>query len=566
VATDLRQTLVSLGCAGLLALAATGPAVAQGQTPAARSAAAAFVFSAQETQNAIVKAMDDDLLTQRRRAETLGTQLASVRTQLTAAQAGAGAAQSRAVALQAQIDQLSRDVAEAQDQFTTALAQKDETYARQMNNLRGAADTFLANSDGVRLLNLYNAGDYEGFMAMAGPLLAVRDKDRDLQSAADRRAIAVVSLDAVSKGKAKIAPVIDIFVEVTRLDPGHFEDWMALAGLYRGVNDLSKAGDAAAKAGQIATEDAERVEARTAIGDIDSDRGDQVAALAAYRGALDTANRLAAQDTASLDLKRLRIAALGNVAQALQIHGALAAASTTYRDAATASLAILGSGHASLLDEQQAVELQVAMGHLLIAGGQAATVAPIAQGAVDLSRDFLKTRPDDLTLQQDLAAALDLLGIGLAEQKDVAGARTAYEGAFTIYQALFTKDPTFTGAEVSMSVELERLGRLQAEQGDLDDALAKFQLVLSLRRILAKADPTSAEHRLAIVLLDEEIGPVTQAMGDSAAAMAADLEAVTLGHALVAADPTSLADREALAAAVRQTAELKVLQDKKDIP
>jgi hypothetical protein len=95
----LRLTLLALACGGLLALAVAGPAAAQGQTAAARSAAAAFVFSAQETQNAIVKAMDDDLLTQRRRAETLGTQLAAARTQLAAAQAGAGAAQGRAVAL-----------------------------------------------------------------------------------------------------------------------------------------------------------------------------------------------------------------------------------------------------------------------------------------------------------------------------------------------------------------------------------------------------------------------------------------------------------------------------------
>ncbi len=262
-----RQILIATAAA-LWALA-PAEAWADGGTAAARSAAAAFVFSNQATQNAIVKAMDDDLLTQRRRAESLAAQLSSARVQLASAQAS----RAKAAQLQAQLDQLNGETAAAQEQFATALAAKDTAYARELAVLRDAADTILATPEGVRLLELANAGDWQGAKALEPSLRAARQKQHDREDAAEERALAVLALDAADKGHELTSAVIARFVETTRLDPGHYDDWMSLADLYSRVNDLADAEHAAGMAMQTAANDGERAHADLFSGQIAADAG-----------------------------------------------------------------------------------------------------------------------------------------------------------------------------------------------------------------------------------------------------------------------------------------------------
>jgi tetratricopeptide (TPR) repeat protein len=554
-AMGLPRALFGTTVAVFLALA---PAVAwaAGETMAGRSAAAAFVFSAQATQNAIVKAMDDDLLTQRRRTESLSAQLVSMRAQL----ATARATRSKSDLLQAELDQLNRDTAAAQEQFATALAQKDEAYARELAALHDATDTVLATPDGVHMLELANAGDWQGVKLLEVSIRAAQQKQHDLQDAAQARAYAVLAQDAADKGREQIGAVIDDYREVTKLDPSHYEDWLSLATLYRKANDLSNAGRAAAMAIQIATTDAEQADADLVDSDIDAAAGDHAGALAADRAAIDAIGRWLARDPAALDAHRLQIAALNLEGRTLQAQGDLQGAVTAFRQLGAVCLALLRSGHASEADLEYMVQPVAAVAQILLQIGRPADALDLARSQIATQRSFVANYPDDLKLRLDLAALLVIVGDALEAKKDLTGARAADEEALAIDQAVMAKDPSFVEARAAMSIDLDRVGRIQALQGDLAGAAAMFRQELTLRRALAADDPSSAEHPLAIVIADGELARVQMAAGDSADA--ASQEALQIARALLAKDPTSAMDRAVLADAVQRAAAVATRQTK----
>jgi tetratricopeptide (TPR) repeat protein len=543
--------LIGLGIAAWLAIAPAAFA-AQGQTMAERSAEAAFVFSAQATQNAVVKAMDDDLSAQRHRAEGLAVQLVSTRAQLVAAQASKG----KAARLQVELDQLSRDTAAAQEAFATQLAAKDQAYARELAALRGAADTILATPDGLHVLELANAGDWQGVKVLETSIRAARQHQRDLQAAADARAFAVLALDAAAKGREQVSAVIDRYDEVTRLDPGHYDDWLALAGLYRQANDLTDAARAVKTAQALAATDAEQVEAGLVAGDIDAALGDHAGALAAERAAQAAADRWLARAPASLDALRARIAALAAVAQEQRAQGDLTGAVASFRAMGAASMTLLKSGHAAQADVEAMDGPMAALAQMLLQGGRPADALALAQSAAGLDRGFIAGRPDDLRLKLDLAVLRVIAGDALEAQGDLAGARAADEEALALDQGVVGKDPSFVAARATMSVDLDRLGRIQARQGDLVGSLSRFQEELKLRRALAVDDPASAEHPLAIIIADGELAEVERARGDPAVARAAADEALALARDLVGREPALSVARAALADAQDRAARL----------
>jgi tetratricopeptide (TPR) repeat protein len=550
----------------LLALTAAGPALAQrDESPAARAAAAAFVFSAQETQNAIVKAMDDDMLDERRHADALAAQLTDTRAQLANAQSGAAGARSKAARLELQVAELSRDTALAQEQFASRLASKDQAYARELQTLRSATDTILSTPEGVHVLDLYNAGDWQAVKALMPVLIAARRHAADLQSAADARAYAVMAFGAAKAGREQIATVIDLFDKVTQLDPGDYDDWITLTGLYSGANDLSNAGRAAKMALQLATTDSERGYATLAIGQIDSQRGDLVAALHDYRTAIDIAGRITASDANAPDAQRMRIAALSDLAEVLRATGDKECL-TTYRDAGNAVVTLLRSGHASLQDELDALRLEAAIAQVVLESGKTGDALPIVQNAIALDKAFLASHPDDVKMQLDMGTLQVLLGDVMAAQQNLPAARSAYEAALAADKAIVAKDATFGEARSTMSADIERIARIQAMQGDFPGALAGFQDVLTSQRALATADPSSLEHKQDIVIVEGEISDTMLASGNISGAAAMSLDAIASARALVAANPASAFDRAILADATRRDAAIQAKTDKKEKP
>lgn len=190
----------------------------------ARNAKAAFVYLSQATRDAALKPLDAALVEQRKRADQLSAKLTDARNQLALARKDASASKSRIAELERLSQQAATEAAEAQEKFTAELAAKDADYARELAILRSAADDILATPEGLKYLEANNAGDLAAADAIEEKLIAARQKMRDLQAAADRRAFAVVALDNRDKGLRTTAAVISRFEEVTRLDPGNRKD------------------------------------------------------------------------------------------------------------------------------------------------------------------------------------------------------------------------------------------------------------------------------------------------------------------------------------------------------
>lgn len=131
-------------------------------------------------------------------------------------------------------DQLA--LVSAQRHFVATLAANDLGYAETIEQFRSSVADIASTTEGLAALARYNAGDEAGALTILDKLRAANDaarkKQSDLASAVEGRRIAGLARDARLKGKVTTATVIARYEEVTRLDPGVFEDWLELADDY----------------------------------------------------------------------------------------------------------------------------------------------------------------------------------------------------------------------------------------------------------------------------------------------------------------------------------------------
>ena len=190
-----------------------------------------------------------------------------------------------------QLAQSTRDAAEAQDRFETALGRKDQVYARQLASLRSAADLILTTPEGLRALELNNSGDWEGVKVIEAQLRWSRQQERKKADAADARAFAILAIDNALKGRETMAAVISRLEEVTSLDPTEFDDWARLGAFYGLTNDLAGATKSAANEVKLAGSDAQRAEAFSDLGAAQKRQGDLKAAQRSYEAGLALARQ-----------------------------------------------------------------------------------------------------------------------------------------------------------------------------------------------------------------------------------------------------------------------------------
>ena len=356
----------------------------------ARNAKAAFVYLSQATKDAALKPLDAALIEQRKRADQLGAKLAETRNQLALARKDASASKSRLVELERLAQQAAVEAAEAQEKFTQELAAKDADYARELAVLRTAADEILSTPEGLKYLEANNAGDLAAADAIEEKLIAARQKMRDIQAAADRRAFAVVALDNRNKGLRTTAAVITRYEEVTRLDPGNHEDWITLAVLYTDVSAPEQAMNAARRAEETAQVPAQRVRALLRIAGNLSSHGENQKALSM----LDQALKYSAQADAQ-----------------------------TGKDSAL----------------NLAAHIQVTRGDVLARLRQPALSA--YQDAVDRKRMALEAAPTDTSMQYDFAVMLRQLAQRHSTEGNAEAGAASFAQAMDIVDKLIAAEP-----------------------------------------------------------------------------------------------------------------------------
>src|SRR5262245_1659110 len=231
--------------------------------------------------------------------------------------------------------QRTAELPAAEEKYVAALAERDRAYAQEIAVFRKAVEDIAATPEGAAALAGFNAGDEIGALTVLDNLRAARDAARkkraDIESAAEGRRIATLALEARNRGKLTTAQVITRYEEVTRLDPAVHWDWVELGRLYTDAGNLPAALRAARSAADRAENDRDRFVGLIGIGDVQVTQGDLPAALASYRAALASFERLAKADPGHADWQHGLSVSHHKIGDMQRTQGDLPAALASYR-------------------------------------------------------------------------------------------------------------------------------------------------------------------------------------------------------------------------------------------
>lgn len=437
-------------------VAAAPPAAATtARTAEQLNALASLRYQAAQTQVVSAQQSDAKLIAMRGRVAQSESALAAARAQLAAARQSARTASANASQLAARVDALLGELAAAKDDFTQELARRDAAYAADLALLQLAGEQLLATPEGLRALELYNAGGPGAFAAadaVLGEIEAARAKARaaaaEAQLAEDRRVRARFASDANRRGLAPLSAAIERWQAVVALGRPVTRDWLTLTDLF-------------SEAGQI---------------------------LAA-QGAADQAIAVAAND---FD----RMLGLGRKGDALQLAGSSSAA----RDAFRAAMVIARARLAKAPDDPDAMWSVTAL--LRKQGSVALDFGEIAAARADFAEALrLDTRRQALTpkleIQRDIAVNLELLGDVEAAEGKSAAALAAVRDGVDRARAILAADPALTLSKTNLGGRLSELANYPMDEGRYADAIALLREAAALVTPLVAADPQNfdlADH------------------------------------------------------------------------
>ncbi len=264
-------------------------------------------------------------------------------------------------------------------------------------------------------------------------------------------------------------------------------------------------------------------------------RAETIAAV--LQEAQNRLDELTQQAPDDYQLRRLRAAALDEIAQTYLAIGDLDHA----RAAATDALATMRSlVAAEPQDKQHKKDMSVALDRVgqvaLRSGDDKAALAAFTEDLA-LTRELIAAEPGNGPLRRDESEVLDNIGEAKSRLGDAKGSAEAYQEALTIIRALAEQHPNIAALQRDLSVSLNRTGDVNTAAGDTASAAKAFDQALAIRRKLAAAAPTdnSAQHDLWLELL--KVGDLRQRTGDIGGAGAAYGEALPLIQKLAQSDP-----------------------------
>ena len=399
-------------------------------TASARASVAEALYAASATAAAAQRVSDERIFEQRRQIEGLQSKLNS---------AGARTAQ------------LVTELAQAQESFVAQLAQRDRAYAQEIAVFRKAVVDIASTPEGEAALRQFNAGDEVGALSVLDRITAARERARqvraNIETAADKRRVATLALEARARGKVDTRAVITRYEEVTQLDPGLHWDWVELGRLYADAGKLEDAKRAALRATQTTEGDRDRSTALIDLGAVLVAQGDLAGARRRFEESYDIAKRLAAADPSSAALQR------------------------------DVSISLIKLG-----------EVQIAQGDL--AGARRRFEA-----SYDIDKRLAAADSSSAEHQRDVGVSLNKLGDVLVAQGDLAGARQRFEESHDILKRLAAADPSSAERQRDVGVSLNKLGDVLVAQGDLAGSRRRFEKCYDIAKRLAAADPSSADRQ-----------------------------------------------------------------------
>ncbi len=195
--------------------------------------------------------------------------------------------------------------------------------------------------------------------------------------------------------------------------------------------------------------------------------------------------------------------------------------------------------------------------------GDAEQSLATARRALAVRRGIPPLTSGGLDGQVELAANLNLIGVLLADEGDMAGALAAYQESFHVAEALARRHPTSPPARNRLGVSLVKIAGARDRQKlrDLPRALATYEKAVALYRDLVRDDPNNLEWSRMLLDALGWAGDVHKAQGDLTSARNCYEESMEIAARLARWDPENQARQRDVVLARRQLADLKKTGD-----
>ncbi len=182
-------------------------------------------------------------------------------------------------------------------------------------------------------------------------------------------------------------------------------------------------------------------------------------------------------------------------------------------------------------------------------GGHAQAFYELSQKALAIREGLLAERPTDEAIQRQYSMDLVRIGDSLGSPNETnlgryEEARTTYERALQIREALAMANPSNSVGVRDVSNVYQRLGSLLEHVGRYDESLTMSRKGLAISERLFDADPANFEVRRDIIVFHDQLGRAYLKLGNHAAAEKSLRTSLDIASELIAKNPGSERSRD----------------------
>jgi tetratricopeptide (TPR) repeat protein len=373
----------------------------------------------------------------------------------------------------------------------------------------------------------------------------------------------LASIAAVSEpGRAR-----NYYAQAARLDPSDIHGMYLNGWFQEKAGQFGAAQEAYARviaAAMPGADDKDLLWAKSGMGDIDQQRGDLGAALAAYHEAETIAGRLAASDPGNAGAQRDLSVMYNQVGGVQEAQGNLQAALISYQAAFAIQDHLATSDLSTPQWQRDLSRSYQRIGGVQQAQGNLPAALTSYQAGVAILDRLVNFDPVNAEWQRDLSVSYDRLGDVQSAQGNLPAALTSYQACFAILDRLTTSDPGNSNLQRDLSLSYERIGNVQVEQSDLPAALTSYQAEFAIVDRLAKSDPENGGRQRDLSASYVRLGDVLKLQGNLPAALTSYQASVAIRDRLAKSDPENGGKQQDLSISYDRVGDLLKAQD--DLP
>ncbi len=345
---------------------------------------------------------------------------------------------------------------------------------------------------------------------------------------------------------SNVKDALEAYREAAALDPADVWTWINIATLAQQTGTLALAGQATAKAFELAASmagdgDLGRLRnlavSHGSIGDVKVAQGDLPGALAAFEEAMAISRRLAQSDPGNAEWQRDLSVSHNRIGEVKVARGDLDGALAAFEDGMSISRRLAQTDPANDGWQRDLAVSHNRIGEVKVARGDLDGALAAFEDGMSISRRLAQTDPGNAEWQRDLSVSHNKIGDAKVAQGDLPGALAAIEDAMAIRRRLAQTDPGNAEWQRDLSVSHNKIGDAKVAQGDLPGALAAIEDAMAIRRRLAQTDPGNAGWQRDLSVSHNKIGEVKLARGDIDGALAAFEEGMAIARRLAETDP-----------------------------